>query len=702
MAIQEVLVSKIFNYTSEPTKKVEGQFWFNPSTNILSRYNGTAWKAITVSSDDVAVLSDGNKISLTNYLNTQIAALAEGIDTKQDKLTYYKEDSEQSWASIHGCNDFIVYSSDHASFKAKNTIGIFTDADALESSIQLGTNDQSIRLFSGDDEGTEGSIALDGNITGTGIATSIGSYDMSSTKKLPTEHAVAEALVAKQDKLNFYSEKGKDYLSEYTEAKLSNVANITLDAVNIDGGSNIKLISTSAADVPGYLTLQANCSVSDSPAKIYLDSGNSATAASITIDGELKGSSISTSIPANGAAVDTKIVSEKAVKTELDKKQDKLITYSENAETGDVRIDGNSIQLNSSNISLNGGLQGEAIVTSLATTSFASDVKIPSEKAIVTALANKQDSLNHYSETGDNVNVSVINGKSITLQAESGEAIYTNTALTLTDRKLSIDANDIKQISNHNLLTIAIDDSTANITALSGDIITTLINSKDTQLPTSKAVKTELDKKQDILQTYSEVESNAATIATNGAITLSCPGTIKLASTTNVEGKLSVDGNLELTTGSLIRDGIDLVTSLTDEINTKQDKEDNTLETSAKTIVGAINEINSAIINPSTLPTPITDTKTITTTLENLITDTQYANKPGTILINPNIKNTGAILVGEAITDISKAFPIYTDQPITIAFKNINDFKVAGDNAGESFNYIISFGYINIPTSTNA
>ena len=91
MAIQEVLVSKIFNYTSEPTKKVEGQFWFNPSTNVLSRYDGTTWKPISVSSDDVVVLSSGNKISLTNYLNTQIAALAEGIDTKQDKLLYYSE-----------------------------------------------------------------------------------------------------------------------------------------------------------------------------------------------------------------------------------------------------------------------------------------------------------------------------------------------------------------------------------------------------------------------------------------------------------------------------------------------------------------------------------------------------------------------------------------------------------------------------------
>lgn len=91
--MQEVLVSKIFNYTYTPTKNVEGQFWFNPSTNILSRFNGTVWKPITVSSDDVAVLTDGSKVSLTSYLNTQIAALAEGIDSKQDKLKFYSETS---------------------------------------------------------------------------------------------------------------------------------------------------------------------------------------------------------------------------------------------------------------------------------------------------------------------------------------------------------------------------------------------------------------------------------------------------------------------------------------------------------------------------------------------------------------------------------------------------------------------------------
>lgn len=98
--MQEVLVSKIFNYASAPTKNVEGQFWFNPSTNVLSRFNGTVWKPITVSSDDVVVLTDGSKVSLTSYLNTQIAALAEGIDSKQDKLLYYSETTGETTSAI--------------------------------------------------------------------------------------------------------------------------------------------------------------------------------------------------------------------------------------------------------------------------------------------------------------------------------------------------------------------------------------------------------------------------------------------------------------------------------------------------------------------------------------------------------------------------------------------------------------------------
>ena len=93
MAITEITVSKIYVLATEPTNKVKDRFWFDTTNNLLKRYDGASWKPISVSSDDVAVLSDGSKISLTNYLNTQIAALVAGIDSKQDKLKYYSESS---------------------------------------------------------------------------------------------------------------------------------------------------------------------------------------------------------------------------------------------------------------------------------------------------------------------------------------------------------------------------------------------------------------------------------------------------------------------------------------------------------------------------------------------------------------------------------------------------------------------------------
>ena len=69
MAIQEITVSKIYILATEPTKKVKDRFWFDTTNNLLKRYDGTTWKPISVSSDDVVVLSSGNHVSLTNYLN---------------------------------------------------------------------------------------------------------------------------------------------------------------------------------------------------------------------------------------------------------------------------------------------------------------------------------------------------------------------------------------------------------------------------------------------------------------------------------------------------------------------------------------------------------------------------------------------------------------------------------------------------------
>lgn len=224
--MQEVLVSKIFNYTSTPTKNVEGQFWFNPSTNVLSRFNGTIWKPITVSSDDVAVLTDGNKVSLTNYLNTQIAALAEGIDSKQDKLSYYTENTAKDKASltITGPADKSEFSVNVSNSNTQSNGSVINLSAGSNSDIvgrlnlsAYGASGGKILLSTShaayqnsgielnaplpsesDNVGENSGIIFNGPISGTGITKTITDVDY----RLPTSKAVKTELDKKQDKLS--------------------------------------------------------------------------------------------------------------------------------------------------------------------------------------------------------------------------------------------------------------------------------------------------------------------------------------------------------------------------------------------------------------------------------------------------------------------------------------------------------------------
>lgn len=134
------------------------------------------------------------------------------------------------------------------------------------------------------------------------------------------------------------------------------------------------------------------------------------------------------------------------------------------------------------------------------------------------------------------------------------------------------------------------------------------------------------------------------------------------------------------------------------DITTKQDKSDDTLNTTSKTIVGAINEINTKLL--ADVPAPITNVFTSTSTsLTSIITDSSKANIQGKILISPNINNLGAVYVGQSITDKSTAFPLYPNQIVSFSFTDITNFKVATDVIGDKFNYVIEFGVLNAAVS---
>lgn len=233
MAITEISVSKIYVLATEPTNKVKDRFWFDTTNNLLKRYDGTSWKPISVSSDDVVVLSSGNKISLTNYLNTQIAALAEGIDSKQDKLeTYFEEVTE---------------------YNSKATIGAY----------EVKTNAAYVSITGGDDVTIDGGsvtidsssdVVINGAVSGTAISTSIpASINAASDNKILSEKAVADAISTKQDKLLYYSER-----SVGTPSATISVKNIKLNGSVAEGDGTTASGSYSHAEGGGTKTYGLN------------------------------------------------------------------------------------------------------------------------------------------------------------------------------------------------------------------------------------------------------------------------------------------------------------------------------------------------------------------------------------------------------------------------------------------------------------
>ena len=421
MAISEISVSKIYVLATEPTNKVKDRFWFDTTNNLLKRYDGTSWKPISVSSDDVVVLSSGNKVSLTNYLNTQIAALAEGIDSKQDKLKYYSEVSGNTPSATISVKNIKLKGSvaegynTTASGTYSHAEGIGTTASGHYSHAE-GSRTTASDLYShAEGSGTIASKSYqhvqgkynieDANdkyadIIGNGSSTSARSnaatvswdgisWSQTDVRAGGTDQdnatyslsALAEGIDSKQDKLKKYTEStdfgsiivnnGINSIGEikvynpetpnnptitlYTECdETTSNSKLTLSdkevsiasvyngdsrqiATNVNtnkDGIQLKVNTQDDYGADNYInigdaTININVNTGSSYGDISLNSYDvSVYAHDIHLDAEeISGTAILTAISDN--PVDTKLVSEKAIKTELDKKQNKITTSTE-------------------------------------------------------------------------------------------------------------------------------------------------------------------------------------------------------------------------------------------------------------------------------------------------------------------------------------------------------------------------------------
>lgn len=493
-SITDISVSKIYILATEPTNKTKDRFWFDTTNNILKRYDGTTWKPISVSSDNVVVLSDGSKISLTTYLNNQISALAEGIDTKQDKLNFY---SESEYDANISNNKGDIYLS-----TPNGILGISANT-----------------------------VSLNGDLSGTAIHSSISSVP--SDSKLLTEKAISTALETKQRKLSTYSESSSS--GGLLSAAITAEVELLLDSkqIKIGGGSfNSETIidgwakgyaGTSKIKVNGSsISLQETASDGDG-SSIELTEDTLAINSTKGITGNILEKTISSS------SADTKIPTAKAVytavnakanksttlsgygitnaytktevDTELNKKQDTLHTYTETSSLTraaepvgyNSTINADTLELKGQNLVINNNIiSGSSIDKTFdVSTSTFSENSLPTSKfvydlvdynvsnlgtGVYAELDKKQDKLTTYTETPVSDSTGVIgstvqiNGVAITLNPTNNGSVILHNSIT-------------------------------------GSAISTSIptsNAVDTKLPSEKAVRTELDKKQNKLYGYSE------------------------------------------------------------------------------------------------------------------------------------------------------------------------------------------------------
>lgn len=466
------------------------------------------------------------------------------------------------------------------------------------------------------------------------------------------------------------------------------------------------------------------------------------------------------------------------------------------------------IELNAEDIiSLNAiGVSGTAISTSIPVSiSSASDFILPSEKSVATALSQKADitSLNDYQTKSINITgltdktvegaLGTLNDTSTTLSSEISEIKNTdlpakaNKATTLsgygiTDAKIesgvitlgdntitpltatsSIPANliagtvDSANKAINDIYSNPISTTYAKSTDVNADLALKQNITDDTLATTAKTVPAAINEVNSALSSKQDVSNLVTAFSTTPTdkkypsekLVYSSLGTLS-QSITSLENDTQALSNNKANKATTLA-GYNIGDAYTKDVvdtklNLKQDKTDETLTTTSKTIVGGINELVankqnnlttytesetsatltsdsiilngalsgsgiSAIISGNTdsdkskIPTvaavydsiqSLKVTSTVNTTvipeaIETATAITDALAKPARVVVNPNIANTGAVYIQESDT-YSPINPIYPDPTNNVyEFVNMQNVKVFIDSLGDSVDLRIEY-----------
>lgn len=635
--MNEVLVSKIFNYTSTPTKNVEGQFWFNPSTNVLSRFNGTIWKPITVSSDDVAVLTDGSKVSLTSYLNTQIAALAKGIDSKQDKLETYKE--KQGDNNL----DTKITSISSADSRDTGNITITTTANtpnpgdinlttgsgySYGGSINIisgsGSKGGNIKLQGGTNnaisDGTTGKIDIIGGNAGSDTAPTaqagninIKSGDNTHSKTIGANIILEGASSTQGGNIDITagSATGENSASGKIKLNVPDKSGIVIDkdliALNYKGDTSNPYSNEWKCYIGGNDSGETGDFSASKHSKIYLGYGDYRTI--INLGGSNSNATINICSAGSPAS-------------------DNDINIGTASTANYINIGPSDSHSEDSTLTLNCEiLSGKTFNTELTSTS--DNNHIPTSKAVYDALTLKQNTLQFYTE-------------SITDAPDypSGSGIY--------KEQISLGKNNYSQTINiggsNNLQNINLGGSVAT-----SGIITIGTTGDNNQIQIGRD------------NTNTTLEINAATLNGNA-----------------IDKTALTESSNKLPTSQAVLNGL----------SAKQNATDNSLTTTNKTISGAINELKTATDAMVIVSTDNAINVAPTTAQTGVLIASSKTNG-GNVIITPKITNTGACYLSTSST-YSNLNPIYPDPTNNkYTYPNLGTVYLFVDNAGDSADIVI-------------
>lgn len=301
--------------------------------------------------------------------------------------------------------------------------------------------------------------------------------------------------------------------------------------------------------------------------------------------------------------------------------------------------------------------------------------------------SNKQDKLKYYSEFGDEGD-----GQSHT---SNFNAYNINIGVAQQQGYIKLDGYEI----------------TAN-GAFTGTAVSTSIpaiaSASDTKLASEKAIATAIDTKQNNLVYYHENVSANQTALINGAKSFVIEGTVKGLVINSGYGGITIDSNvfsegeavISIANNSWMNhsdpilfdiDGDTIKISdalLIPEIKNKQNSTDNSLNTTDKTIVGAINEL-LASINANVITS--TEQKRITTTSTASGIQMSTTAKVCVVSINPVTTNVGAIYISTSSDTAPTINPLYPDQMPKYKFPDASQVYIWSDVNGDSVDLTIEY-----------